>query len=199
LNFENKLFRNTLFAIIAGLFFAKILASAIFLIDDIRRGVQWIAAKLLFSKTEGEDYQAGEKISRSVFLSWTGMLLGGGLFGSLIYGFTNKYRYQLRRIQMAFEKLPSSFKVLKVAHISDIHSGSFTDKPAVKKGVEKILKEKPDLILFTGDLVNNRSDEMDDYIDLFKEVKRIFDPFGVFNPGKKVGGTLADIERWLAT
>src|SRR5512138_2922990 len=82
LNFENKFFRNTLFAIIAGLFFAKVLACSIFLIDDIRRGVQWIAGKVFFSKTEGELYQAGENISRSVFLSWTGMLLGCGLFGS---------------------------------------------------------------------------------------------------------------------
>ena len=72
---------------------------------------------------------------------------------------------------MAFEKLPSSFKGLRVAHISDIHSGSFTDKHAVKKGVEKILKEKPDLILFTGDLVNNRSNEMDEFMEIFKEVR----------------------------
>ncbi len=178
LNFENKVFRNTLFAMIAGLFFAKLVASAIFLVDDIRRGAQWLAGKVFFSNTEGEGYQAGEKISRSLFLSWTGMLIGGGLFGSLIYGFGNKYRYQLRRMQLAFEKLPASFKGLKVVHISDIHSGSFTDKLAVKKGVEKILKEKPDLILFTGDLVNNRSDEMDDYIELFKEVKA---PMGVYS------------------
>ena len=178
LNFENKFFRNTLFAMIAGLFFAKLVASSIFLVDDIRRGVQWLAGKVFFSNTEGEGYQAGERISRSLFLSWTGMLIGGGLFGSLIYGFGNKYRYQLRRMQLAFEKLPASFKGLKVVHISDIHSGSFTDKHAVKKGVEKILKEKPDLILFTGDLVNNRSDEMDDYIDLFKEVKA---PMGVYS------------------
>jgi len=178
INFENKFFRNTLFAIIAGLFFAKVLACSIFLIDDIRRGVQWIAGKLLFSKTEGEDYQAGEKISRSIFLSWTGMLLGGGLFGSLIYGFSNKYNYQLRRLQLAFEKLPSSFKGLKIVHISDIHSGSFTDKHAVKKGVEKILNEKPDLILFTGDLVNDRSTEMDHYMDVFSEVKA---PMGVYS------------------
>jgi uncharacterized protein len=178
LNFENKFFRNTLFAIIAGLFFAKLVASAIFLVDDIRRGIQWLAGKVFFSNTEGEGYQAGEKISRSVFLSWTGMLIGGGLFGSLVYGFGNKYRYQLRRIQMAFEKLPSSFKGLKVVQISDIHSGSFTDKHAVKKGVEKILKEKPDLILFTGDLINNRSDEMNDFIDIFKEVKA---PMGVYS------------------
>ena len=176
LNFENKFFRNTLFAIIAGLFFAKVLASAVFLIDDVRRGVQWIAGR--FSRNDGELPQAGERISRSVFLSWTGMLLGGGLFGSLIYGFGNKYRYQLRRIQLAFEKLPSSFKGLKIVHISDIHSGSFTDKHAVQRGIEKILNEKPDLILFTGDLVNDRSTEMDNFMDVFSQVKA---PMGVYS------------------
>lgn len=178
LNFENKFFRNTIFACIAGLFFAKVIASSIFLIDDIRRGVQWIAGKVFFSNTEGEGYQAGEKISRSVFLSWTGMLMGGGLFGSLVFGFANKYNYQLRRLQLSFEKLPAAFKGLKVVHISDIHSGSFTDKRAVTKGVEKILNEKPDLILFTGDLVNDRSHEMDDFIDIFRELKA---PMGVYS------------------
>jgi len=178
INFENKFFRNTLFACIAGLFFAKVIASTIFLVDDIRRGVQWLAAKIFYSNTEGEAYQAGEKISRSVFLSWTGMLMGSGFFGSLVYGFGNKYRYQLRRMQLAFEKLPASFKGLKVVHISDIHSGSFTNKKAVRKGVEKVMKEKPDLILFTGDLVNDRSTEMDNYMDLFKEIKA---PMGVYS------------------
>ena len=178
INFENKFFRNTLFACIAGLFFAKVIASTIFLVDDIRRGVQWLAAKIFYSNTEGEAYQAGEKISRSVFLSWTGMLMGSGFFGSLVYGFGNKYRYQLRRMQLAFEKLPASFKGLKVVHISDIHSGSFTNKNAVRKGVEKVMKEKPDLILFTGDLVNDRSTEMDNYMDLFKEIKA---PMGVYS------------------
>ncbi|TAL43610.1 MAG: metallophosphoesterase, partial [Chitinophagaceae bacterium] len=96
LHFEHqaKLFRNTLFACIAGLFFAKLIASVFFLVDDLRRGVQWVAGKIFFSNTEGETLQEGEKISRSVFMSWTGMLMGGGLFGSLLYGFNNKYRYQ---------------------------------------------------------------------------------------------------------
>ena len=106
------------------------------------------------------------------------MLMGGGLFGSLIYGFSNKYNYQLRRLQLSFEKLPAAFKGLKVVHISDIHSGSFTDKHAVKRGVEKILNEKPDLILFTGDLVNDRSHEMDDFMDIFRELKA---PMGVYS------------------
>ena len=178
INFENKFFRNVIFACIAGLFFSKVISCSVFLIDDIRRGVQWLAGKVIYANTEGEAYQEGEKISRSLFLSWTGMLMGAGLFGSLVYGFSNKYRYQLRRVQMAFEKLPSSFKGLKVVHISDIHSGSFTNKHAVKKGVEKIIKEKPDLILFTGDLVNDRSTEMDNFMDVFKEVKA---PLGVYS------------------
>ena len=56
--------------------------------------------------------------------------------------------------------MPAAFKGMKIVHISDIHSGSFTDKKAVEKGVQKILDEKPDLILFTGDLVNDHADEM---------------------------------------
>src|SRR5215831_16319701 len=87
---QSKLFRTTIFAIIAGLFFGKVIASVFFLVDDIRRLVQWIAGKVFFSRTEGEALQQGERISRSVFLSWVGMIAGGGLFGSLIYGFGNK-------------------------------------------------------------------------------------------------------------
>lgn len=180
LHFDNqaKMARSTVFAIIAGIFFAKVLAAVFFLIDDIRRGIQWVAGKLFFSNTEGETLQQGEKISRSIFLSWTGMLVGGGLFGSLVYGFGNKYKYQLKRMSLAFDNLPASFKGLKIVHISDIHSGSFTDKKAVQHGIEKIMKEKPDLILFTGDLVNNTADEMEDYMDVFNQLNA---PMGVYS------------------
>lgn len=180
LQFEHqaKLFRTTIFAIIAGLFFAKLVAAVFFLVDDIRRGIQWIAGKLFFSDTEGEALQHGEKISRSAFLSWAGMIAGGGLFGSLIYGFGNKYRYQLKEIQLSFTNLPAAFKGLKIVHISDIHSGSFTDKKAVMKGVDKILKQKPDLILFTGDLINNKAEEMQDYMDVFDKLRA---PMGIYS------------------
>ena len=180
LQFEHqaKLFRTTIFAMIAGLFFAKLIASVFFLVDDIRRGIQWVAGKLFFLNTEGEGLQQGERISRSAFLSWVGMLAGGGLFGSLILGFNNKYRYQVKRFKYSFANLPAAFKGLKIVHISDIHSGSFTDKKAVMKGVQKILNEKADLILFTGDLVNNTSDEMKDYMDVFDKVQA---PMGVYS------------------
>ncbi len=180
LKFEQqaKVFRATIFALIAGLFFAKLIAAVFFLVDDLRRGIQWIAGKFFFSNTEGEQLQQGETISRSAFLSWAGMLFGGGLFGTLVYGFGNKYRYQLKHIRLAFANLPEAFRGIKIAHISDIHSGSFTDKEAVIRGVEKIMNEQPDLILFTGDLVNNLASEMDEYVDVFEKLKA---PLGVFS------------------
>ncbi|HEU4573824.1 MAG TPA: metallophosphoesterase [Chitinophagaceae bacterium] len=176
---QSKLFRNTVFAIIAGIFFAKVVASVFFIVDDVRRGVQWTATKVFVTRSKGQSLGDGsDQISRSVFLSWMGIVAGGGLFGSLLYGFSNKYRYEVRRKKLSFTNLPASFKGLKIIHISDIHSGSFTDKQAVSHGVDMILKEKPDLILFTGDLVNNLADEMEDYMDVFG---RLNAPMGVFS------------------
>jgi len=90
----------------------------------------------------------------------------------------NRYRYQVRKIQLRFDNLPSAFNGLRVVHLSDIHSGSFTDHAAVERGLEKVLALQPDLILFTGDLVNNVATEMAPYIDLFSRLKA---PLGVFS------------------
>lgn len=171
-----KSIRTYVFATIVGLFLAKLISIVFFLGDDIRRLIQWVAGKLFFRNTEGE--QLAEGISRSVFLSWLGLGAGSALFGSLVYGFTNKYNYQTKRVRLVFDNLPSSFRGLKIVHISDIHSGSFNNKAAVHRGVQKVLNEKPDLILFSGDLVNDRATEMQDYMDVFKEIKA---PMGVYS------------------
>ena len=169
--------RTYLFAVVIGLFLAKFISIIFFLIDDIRRGAQWIAGKLFYKNTEAEVMNS-EGITRSVFLSWLGLIVGGGLFSSLIYGFSNKYKYEIRRVQLAFDNLPKGFKGLKILHISDIHSGSFTNKKAVEHGVKEILKENADVVLFTGDLVNDRATEMEDYLDVFTQVKA---PMGVYS------------------
>jgi predicted MPP superfamily phosphohydrolase len=176
-SFLGKKFRTYLFATIIGLFIAKLTAGIFFLIDDVRRGIQWIAGKLFFNNTEVASL-SDEGISRSVFLSWLGILAGSTFFGSLVYGFSNKYNYQVKRIKLTYDNLPASFKGLKILHISDIHSGSFLNKKAVEHGVDIILKENADLILFTGDLVNDKATEMDDYKNVFSRVKA---PMGVFS------------------
>ena len=173
----NKIFRNYIFAILVGLFLAKLIGSVFFLLDDLRRLLLWVFGKFSSSKAiHLTDEVSG--ITRSTFLSWLGLGVGGGLFGTLLYGFSNKYNYQIKRVPLTFSNLPKAFKGLKIIHISDIHSGSFNDKTAVSHGVDMILKEKPDLILFTGDLVNDRHEEMHDYIDVFNRLKA---PMGVFS------------------
>ena len=169
--------RTYIFAVIVGLFFSKIIASLFLAIDDIRRGCTWIIGKL-FSNPSVEISQASTGITRSVFLSWLALAAGGGLFTTLVYGFNNKYRYQLKRLQLAFDNLPSPFKGLKIVHISDIHSGSFNNPEAVRRGVDKINKQKPDLILFTGDLVNDRAMEMKEYVEIFSKLQA---PMGVYS------------------
>lgn len=175
---SGKSLRSTVFAIIIGLFLAKLIAGVFFLIDDIRRAIQWLVGKVFFRGTEGEQLQGEDGISRSIFLSWLGLAVGGGLYASLIYGFTNKYRYKIKKIKLSYANLPVGFKGIRIVQLSDIHSGSFGDKEAVAKGVQKVLDLKPDLILFTGDLVNDRAIEMDDYADVFSRLKA---PMGVYS------------------
>ncbi len=93
--FFPKKLRTYLFATIVGLFFAKLIAVIFFLVDDIRRLIQWAAGKILYSNTEGEQLTS-DGISRSVFLSWLGLAAGGTLFSSLISGFSNKYNYNIK-------------------------------------------------------------------------------------------------------
>ena len=171
--------RTYIFAIIIGLFLAKVIALLFFLADDIRRIFQWIIGFFVTRTTDAAPgHEAAEGITRSVFLSWLGIGAGSALFGTLLYGFRNQYNYHVKKIQLAFANLPAAFKGLKIVQISDIHSGSFMDKKAVAHGVQMINDLKPDIILFTGDLVNDRSTEMEPYMDVFNQLKA---PMGVYS------------------
>ena len=173
----SKFFRNYLFAIIIGLFFAKLIASLFFFMDDIRRGLLWLMSTIFPSA--GAHFTGDDNtISRSTFINWLGLIAGGGLFSSLIYGFSNKYNYQVKKVQLHFPTLPDAFKGLKIGHISDIHSGSFQNKKAVSHGVDLLLSQQVDIVLFTGDLVNDRAEEMKDYMDIFSRIKA---PMGVYS------------------
>lgn len=176
-DFIGKKFRSYLFAIVIGLFIAKLVAVIFFVIDDLRRIIQWIASTLMFRNTEVAQME-GEGISRSAFLSWLGFLSGGTLFGTLLYGFSNKYNYKVHKKTLHFSNLPQSFKGLKIVHISDIHSGSLLNVKSVEKGVKLINEIKADIILFTGDLVNDRATEM---APLFETFKKLSAPMGVYS------------------
>jgi predicted MPP superfamily phosphohydrolase len=173
----SKVVRIYVFATLIGIFIAKFIAASIFLIDDLRRLIHWGGGKLYYGFVQNEEFSSSA-ITRSTFMSWLGIGLGTTLFGTLLWGFGNKYRYKLQEVAMRFKDLPEGFRGLRIIHISDIHSGSFTDKKAVEKGIELILETKPDIILFTGDLVNDRAEEMHEFKDVFAKLKA---PMGVYS------------------
>jgi predicted MPP superfamily phosphohydrolase len=169
--------RSYVLAVLIGLVMAKLLAVVFLLADDVRRGVVWLIQRF-GNRPAPVPGEAGTGISRSQFLTKMGLLMGGGLFATLTYGFSNKYNYRLHKVKLAFKNLPPAFKGLRIIQISDIHSGSFNNKEAVIKGVEMINAQQADLVLFTGDLVNDRALEMNDYMDVFNRIKA---PLGVYS------------------
>jgi uncharacterized protein len=173
----NKTFRTYFLAILIGLFLSKALTVIFLIVDDLRRLLQWAGGKLFYQYVQGQEFKSAG-ISRSAFMSWLGLGIGGGLMGTFVYGFSNKYKYQLKTVKLTYPNIPDAFKGLKIIHISDIHSGSFTNKAAVEHGIETILKQNADVILFTGDLVNDHAEEMNDYTDIFSKLSA---PMGVFS------------------
>ena len=163
-----------------AVFLGKVLIAAILLLTDI---IMVIPNMVSFSYSfknhpAGSPPDGSRFISRFAFISQTALFLGAALTTGLAYGMTNRYSYKVRRIRVLLKDLPEEFKGLKIAQISDIHSGSFDDPDAVSEGVASIMNEKPDLILFTGDLVNNKAEEIEPYINVFKALNA---PLGVYS------------------
>jgi len=151
--------------------------SLFFAVDDIRRGTFWTVGQIA-SSTGAKFISTENGIPRSLFLSWLGLGLSSTLFFSLLYGFGNKYNYRVVRKKIALNGLPAIFKGFKIVHISDIHSGSLKEREAVLKGIKLIQDQNADLVLFTGDLVNDRATEMQEWMDVFNQIKA---PHGVFS------------------
>ncbi|MBB5635817.1 hypothetical protein HDE68_001705 [Pedobacter cryoconitis] len=124
-------------------------------------------------------FPAAEPISRSAFIVKAGLVAAAIPLTSLTWGIaTGAYDYQIRRKTLILPNLPAAFDGITMGQISDIHSGSFYNKTAVKGGVEMLLGEKPDFIFFTGDIVNDMATEMRDYQNIFDKVKA---PLGVYS------------------
>ncbi|MGK6352201.1 metallophosphoesterase [Parapedobacter sp. DT-150] len=117
-------------------------------------------------------------VSRSPAIGQLAMFSGGMLTLGLLYGVFRRYRYQVRTVQIPISGLPKAFHGLRIVQLSDIHAGSFDNPGAVSKGVDMAMALQPDLILFSGDLVNNRADEFKPYLDIFARLQA---PLGVYS------------------
>lgn len=161
----SKSFRNFLFAFVFINLCSLVVFDLFVLIDDLRRGGYWLAQS--------------SDLSRSVLLISAGLILAGLPAILFLLGMVmGPYRYTVHPTEILLKNLPPAFDGLKIVQISDIHSGSFYNKKAVQKGVDMILDQKPDVIFFTGDLVNDDATEMEPYKGIFSQLKA---PKGVFS------------------
>lgn len=161
---------------LVAVYFSKLFGILIVFIDDLQRGVKWLAN---FFYEPDKKMLPGTAIPRSEFLAKTALIASAIPFGTMAYGIlSGAHDYRVRRLTVKLPDLPKSFDGLKIGQLSDIHSGSFFNKTAVKGGVEMMINEKPDVIFFTGDLVNNLASEVKDYITVFDKLKA---PLGMYS------------------
>lgn len=110
--------------------------------------------------------------TRRRFLSLIALGLAALPFGAVLYGMVKgKYNFKVLKYELAFDDLPAAFDGYQITQISDIHSGSFDDRAKIEYAVNLINEQKSDVLLFTGDLVNNRADEMVPWIDVFDKLE----------------------------
>lgn len=105
---------------------------------------------------------------RRRFLSAIAMGIAVVPFSALLYGMVQgKYNFKVLKYDLEFDDLPDSFDGYRITQISDVHSGSFDNRGKIEYAIELINKQKSDLLLFTGDMVNNMAEEMLPWKDLF--------------------------------
>lgn len=142
------------------LFVPKLFGSIILLLEDITR---------LFRGFPVRSYAVSE----------IAVLVSALLFLILLYGITRgRHHYKVHKVILYFSDLPQAFDGFRITQLSDIHAGSFIDKKGVQKGIDLVNTQKSDLILFTGDLVNNQATEMDPWIPVFSQLKA---PYGKYS------------------
>jgi predicted MPP superfamily phosphohydrolase len=130
--------------------------------------------------------------ARSVWVSGLALLVAAVPFIGLLYGLTRgRHYYKVRKETLYFEDIPPAFDGFTVTQLSDIHSGSFTSKKGVEKGVSLVNEQNSDVILFTGDLVNNEAAEMDPWISTFAKLKASSGKYSVLG-----NHDYGDYKRW---
>ncbi|MDO9260589.1 MAG: metallophosphoesterase, partial [Flavobacteriaceae bacterium] len=175
---NNTLITNLLRGFFFSFFVFKLVMVIFLAFNDAGR-----ISKIIFEMIRNFFVAQPKKIelkARRKFITQAGLIIASIPFSSLLYGITfGKYNFKVIKHALKFETLPKSFNQFKIVHISDIHAGSFDSIESVQEGIDLIQAQQADIILFSGDLVNNVSDEIKPYIGMFKKLKAPYGKFAV--------------------
>ncbi len=170
--------------------------------DDIIHGTIHLFTR---KKKQNIEVANSQKISRSQFLTRVGIIIAGIPFIALTYGIGwGRFNLTVRNVKLKFKNLPPKFDGLKIIQISDFHIGSLLNhQNFIEEIVEKVNSLNPDLLLFTGDFVNNVSEEMDKFLLILSKFKSRIGKYsilgnhdyGEYVPWKSEEERLANLER----
>lgn len=157
----------------------KLVAASFHLIDDIVHLFKWIASLLINNNSTPSSTK--NPLTRWEFISKAGWILAAIPFISVLYGILRgRYAFRIERTKLAFSNLPKSASGLRIVHISDIHIGSFfNDFNPVKHGIAMVNSLEPDIIFFTGDLVNNSADEVDGWEEVLSGLQAKYGKYSI--------------------
>lgn len=166
----------------SGVFFVLLFTKLSFIAFHLFDDIVWLIRRIISFFTTNDKTFGGKSISRTTFITQVGLGVSALIFGAYTYGvLKGRYTYKIFREKIKFSNLPSAFDGLKIVQISDLHLGSFLkDFEEVSKGVSMINDLKPDIILFTGDMVNVHSDEAEPWIKTFSKLKAKYGKYSVF-------------------
>jgi len=169
----NDVLRTYIIGIILSFYTAKILPITFLILSDIVRVIQ----KLFVVSNKKKRAQVIEDnvdkgITRSKFLQYVGFVTGGLVLGTMFTGMLKwAYEFKVHFEKLKLGNLPASFDGFKIVQISDMHLGSWTSAKPLQRAVDIINEVKPDVILFTGDLVNYATNEVIGYEDILSQLK----------------------------
>lgn len=161
------------FALFFTLVCFKLIIILFLFFEDISRAVLSII-NFFFNFSDAKIFE------RRSFLSKIALLVASIPIPFVLYGiYKGRYNYKVYKYDLSFDDLPEDFDGYQITHISDIHSGSLKNKNNVEYAVKLINEQKSDLILFTGDIINNKSNELIKWKDLLSTMKASDGKFSV--------------------
>lgn len=151
-----------LFGAFVVIYIPKIVFLVFHLVEDIIHAIRWSINKMV-TRNSSNVITKGKPITRSKFLSQVGLGVAAVPFIAFFDGIVRgRFDFRVEKVRLVFPNLPKSFNGLKIVQVSDIHIGGFRGyEDKVKAAIDMVNAQNPDLIFFTGDLVNNFFDELD--------------------------------------
>jgi len=166
---------NFTISFMVSVLICEILLLLFFSLDDLI-----LYAKNVFGSDNEYNINNDELNSRRTFIKTMGLSLVALPFASFMYGITKgKYNFKLLTQTLFFQDLPKEFDGFKIVQFSDLHAGGFDSLEDVKRGFDLIQAQNPDLILFTGDLVNDIAEEIVPYLHLLKNLNAQFGKYSI--------------------